>query len=42
VNGEDKQFTAEQISAMILEKLKKAAEDFLGAPVKHAVITVPA
>jgi molecular chaperone DnaK (HSP70) len=42
VNGENKQFTAEQISAMILERLKKAAEDFLGVPVKHAVITVPA
>lgn len=35
-------FTAEQISAMILFKLKKEAERSLGFSVTHAVITVPA
>ena len=42
VGGQDKIYTAEQISAMILEKMKTTAEAFLGKPVKHAVITVPA
>ena len=36
------QFTPEQISAMILTKMKETAEEFLGCPVKRAVITVPA
>jgi molecular chaperone DnaK len=40
VNG--KEYTPEQISAFILQKIKKDAETFLGAPVSQAVITVPA
>lgn len=40
--GSDKQFTPEQISAMILVKMKEIAEAYLGEPVKRAVITVPA
>jgi molecular chaperone DnaK len=40
VNG--KEYTPEQISAFILQKIKKDAETFLGAPVSKAVITVPA
>jgi molecular chaperone DnaK len=37
-----KEYTPEQISAYILQKIKKDAEDFLGEKVKDAVITVPA
>ena len=40
--GEEKKFYAEQISAMVLEKLKKCAKDYLGKEVIDAVITVPA
>ncbi|KAI5319179.1 hypothetical protein L3X38_038887 [Prunus dulcis] len=36
------QFTAEEISAMVLEKMRKIAETYLGSTVKNAVITVPA
>jgi len=42
IKGEKKIFTPEQISGMILEKMKEVAEAYLGRPVKHAVITVPA
>jgi molecular chaperone DnaK len=42
VNIMGKHYTPPEISAMILQYLKKAAEDYLGSPVKEAVITVPA
>ncbi|CAA9987450.1 heat shock protein, putative [Plasmodium knowlesi strain H] len=35
-------FAPEQISAMVLEKMKEIAQSFLGKPVKNAVVTVPA
>ncbi|KAI6672061.1 hypothetical protein NL676_006946 [Syzygium grande] len=40
--GEEKQFSAEEISSMVLTKMKEIAEAFLGHPIKNAVITVPA
>src|SRR4051794_11091811 len=39
---DDKDFTAQQISAFVLQKLKRDAEAYLGEPVTDAVITVPA
>lgn len=41
VNGETKTFVSEEISSMILTKMKETAEAFLGQTVKDAVITVP-
>jgi molecular chaperone DnaK len=38
----DRLYTPQEISAMILQKMKKVAEDYLGQPVTEAVITVPA
>uniref|UniRef100_A0A453JXY5 Heat shock protein 70 n=1 Tax=Aegilops tauschii subsp. strangulata TaxID=200361 RepID=A0A453JXY5_AEGTS len=40
--GEEKQFAAEEISSMVLIKMREIAEAFLGSTVKNAVVTVPA
>ncbi len=42
VKIESKEYNPQQLSAMILQNLKKTAEDYLGATVTEAVITVPA
>jgi molecular chaperone DnaK len=42
VQAQGKDYTPPQVSALILQKLKKAAEDYLGEKVTEAVITVPA
>ena len=42
VKAEGKEYTPEEISAKVLMKIKKDAESYLGEPVTHAVITVPA
>ncbi|KAL3535136.1 hypothetical protein ACH5RR_003597 [Cinchona calisaya] len=40
--GEEKQFTPEEISSMVLTKMRETAESFLGYKVNNAVVTVPA
>merc|ERR1711912_87605 len=42
VNGEQKSMPPEEVSAMVLTKMKETGENYLGKEVKHAVITVPA
>ena len=42
VQGRDKELSPAEVSAMTLTKMKETAEDYLGAPVTQAVITVPA
>ncbi|KAL3911176.1 MAG: hypothetical protein SGILL_007385 [Bacillariaceae sp.] len=42
VQGKATKFAPEEVSAMILQKMKATAETFLGKDIKHAVVTVPA
>ncbi len=42
IDAEGKQYSPPEISAMVLQKLKQSAEDYLGGKVEQAVITVPA
>jgi len=42
VDGEQKRFAPEEVSAMVLQKMKVTAETFLGKEIKNAVVTVPA
>ena len=42
VNGKDRSFTPEEVSAMVLGKMRDIAESYLGKKVVNAVVTVPA
>merc|ERR1712093_637158 len=42
MGGEEKKFHAEEVSSMVLTKMKETAENYLGKEVKNAVVTVPA
>ncbi|KAM0800899.1 molecular chaperone bip1 [Usnea florida] len=42
VQGKDRSFSPEEVSAMVLGKMKEIAESYLGKPVVNAVVTVPA
>merc|ERR1712007_224729 len=42
VKGEDKAMAPEEVSSMVLTKMKETAENYLGKEINHAVVTVPA
>ena len=42
MQGAKKELSPEEVSAMILTKMKEIAENYLGQDVKYAVVTVPA